>query len=200
MKDGITIRGVRIDSGDLADHARRVRAILDAGGLTETIIFASGGIDEDALAAFVREQAPIDGFGIGTSLTTSSDAPALDCAYKLQEYDGIARRKLSTGKASWPGRKQVWRRFDGGRIAGDLIAPADEHHPGAPLLSSVMRDGKRVAPPLPLSEVRRHAAAELHHLPPPLAALETLAYPVAISDGLQRLAKECNRRIAAAQR
>jgi nicotinate phosphoribosyltransferase len=200
MKDGITIRGVRIDSGDLADHARRVRAILNAGGLTETIIFASGGIDEDALAAFVREQAPIDGFGIGTSLTTSSDAPALDCAYKLQEYDGIARRKLSTGKASWPGRKQVWRRFDGGRIAGDLIAPADEHHPGAPLLSPVMRDGKRVAPPPPLSEVRRHAAAELHHLPPPLAALETLAYPVAISDGLQRLAKECNRRIAAAQR
>jgi nicotinate phosphoribosyltransferase len=197
--DGIVVRGVRLDSGDLADHARRVRAILDAGGLTEAIIFASGGLDEDQLAAFARDRVPIDGFGIGTSLTTSSDAPALDCAYKLQEYDGIPRRKLSSGKANWPGRKQVWRRFgEHGKMASDLVAPADEQHDGVPLLVPVMRGGKRVAA-LPLSEIRGHAAAALGDLPPPLAALETWRYPVTITDGLRRLADECDRRIAAAQ-
>jgi nicotinate phosphoribosyltransferase len=199
-RDGIAIRGVRLDSGDLAAQARHVRAILDAGGLTDTIIFASGGLDEDQLAAFAREGAPIDGFGIGTSLTTSSDAPALDCAYKLQEYDGIPRRKLSTGKANWPGRKQVWRWFGAdGKMARDLIAPAHEQHDGVPLLIPVMRGGKRLAPSPSLPEVRRHAATALDHLPPPLAALETSSYPVAIADGLRRLAEECDRRIAAAQ-
>jgi nicotinate phosphoribosyltransferase len=198
--DGIVIRGVRLDSGDLADHARRVRVILDAGGLTETIIFASGGLEEDQLAAFTRNRVPIDGFGVGTSLTTSSDAPALDCAYKLQEYDGIPRRKLSPGKANWPGRKQVWRRFgEDSKMAGDLVAPADERHDGVPLLVPVMRGGRRVAPSPPLSEIRRHATAALHHLPPRLAALERSPYPVAIADSLRRLADDCDRRIMAAQ-
>ncbi len=198
--DGISIRGVRLDSGDLADHARRVRAILDAGGLTEAIIFASGGLDEDQLAAFTRDRVPIDGFGIGTSLTTSSDAPALDCAYKLQEYDGIPRRKLSTGKANWPGRKQVWRRFSEDRkMVGDVVAPADEHHAGVPLLVPAMRGGRRVAALPPLAEIRLHVKAALHHLPPSLAALEPMAYSVVITDGLRRLADECDRRIVAAQ-
>lgn len=198
--EGILIRGVRIDSGDLADHARRVRAILDAGGLTEAIIFASGGLDEDQLAAFIRDRVPIDGFGIGTSLTTSSDAPALDCAYKLQEYDGLPRRKLSHGKANWPGRKQVWRQFDqDGRMAGDLVAPADERHDGTPLLVPVMRGGKRLAAAPSLAEIRWHSAAALHHLPPALAALARTHYPVAIADGLRHLADECDRRIMAAQ-
>ncbi|HXP75068.1 MAG TPA: nicotinate phosphoribosyltransferase [Stellaceae bacterium] len=197
--DGIFIRGVRLDSGDLAAHARRVRAILDAGGLTEAIIFASGGLDEDQLAVFTRDDVPIDGFGVGTSLATSSDAPALDCAYKLQEYDGIPRRKLSAGKANWPGRKQVWRRSDeNGTMAGDLVAPADEHHDGVQLLVPVMRGGHRIAAP-PLADIRRHAASALRQLPPALAALGTMPYPVAISDSLRRLADDCDRRIVAAQ-
>lgn len=199
IKDGIAIRGVRLDSGDLADHARRVRAILDAGGLSDAIIFASGGVDEDQLAVFIRDRVPIDGFGIGTSLTTSSDAPALDCAYKLQEYDGIPRRKLSPGKANWPGRKQVWRRFDGDKLAGDLIAPADEQHEGEALLVPVMRGGKRIAASPPLSDIRQHAATQLHHLPPPLAALGAAPYPVMIADSLRHLAEVCDERIAAAQ-
>ena len=88
-------------------------------------IVASGGLDEDALLDLSRAGAPIDSYGIGTSLTTSSDAPALDCAYKLQEYAGIARRKRSEGKATWPGRKQVWRRYDeGGKLAGDVVSLA----------------------------------------------------------------------------
>src|SRR5690606_10075766 len=104
--ESIRVRGVRLDSGDLADHAAKVRQILDAGGLGEVTIFASGGLDEDKLLALERSKAPIDGYGIGTSLVTSFDAPALDCAYKLQEYAGVARRKQSEGKATWPGRKQ----------------------------------------------------------------------------------------------
>jgi len=103
--EGVTISGVRIDSGDLGEHAAKVRRILDEGGLQTVKIVASGGLDEDALLALSRAGAPIDSYGVGTSLTTSSDAPALDCAYKLQEYAGTARRKRSEGKASWPGCK-----------------------------------------------------------------------------------------------
>ena len=91
-----------------------MRRILDEGGLKEVTIFASGGIDEVELAKTAEQHAPIDGFGIGTSLTTSFDVPALDCAYKLQEYAGLPRRKRSTGKATWPGRKQVWRQYGAG--------------------------------------------------------------------------------------
>jgi nicotinate phosphoribosyltransferase len=106
---GITIRAVRLDSGDLVALARSVRRILDDGGLPDIAIFASGGLDEDQIAAMLGAGAPIDGFGVGTSLTTSSDVPAIDCVYKLQDYAGTPRRKRSAGKATWPGRKQVWR-------------------------------------------------------------------------------------------
>ena len=118
---GISIGAVRLDSGDLDGLSRAVRRILDEGGLAATAIFATGGLDDGELAAFQRSGAPIDGFGIGTSLTTSSDRPALDCVYKLQEYDGIPRRKHSSGKVTWPGRKQVWRQYGrDGRMAGDV--------------------------------------------------------------------------------
>ena len=118
---GIAIRGVRLDSGDLISLAKSVRRILDEGGMKEVTIFASGGIDEVELAKTAEQLAPIDGFGIGTSLTTSFDVPALDCAYKLQEYAGLPRRKRSTGKATWPGRKQVWRQYGpDGRISRDV--------------------------------------------------------------------------------
>jgi nicotinate phosphoribosyltransferase len=102
---GIRLDGVRLDSSDLDALSRRVRYILDEGGLTETRIVASGGLDEAAVADLVDGGAPIDSFGIGTRLTTSSDAPALDCAYKLVEYAELPRRKRSAGKATWPGRK-----------------------------------------------------------------------------------------------
>ena len=123
---GIAIRGVRLDSGDLIALSRSVRAILDAGGLAEVTIFASGGLDEDSLAAFARANAPIDGLGVGTSLTTSADVPNIDCVYKMQEYAGLPRRKRSAKKATWPGRKQVWRRYGAdGRMAGDRLSLDD---------------------------------------------------------------------------
>lgn len=194
-REGIRIHGVRIDSGDLAEHARRVRAILDGHGLHKIIVFASGGLDEDALAAFSREGVPIDGYGIGTSLTTSSDAPALDCAYKLQEYDGIARRKRSEGKATWPGRKQVWRHYAAdGSFAGDTLGLEPEAQQGEPLLRPVMRKGKALASSPNLHAVRAHAAEQLKRLPSALRRLEPVPYPVSVSETLRRLAEECDRR------
>ncbi len=119
---GIKIKGVRIDSGDLGKHAANVRAILDEARLHDVSIFASGNLDEYALRDLIGNGAPIDGFGIGTRLNTSSDAPYLDCAYKLQEYAGRPRRKHSEGKATWPGCKQVYRRLDGfNRMASDIL-------------------------------------------------------------------------------
>jgi nicotinate phosphoribosyltransferase len=191
---GIRIKGVRIDSGDLAEHARRVRTILDAGGLDHVIIFASGDLDEVALRDMLAAGAPLDGFGVGTHLDTSSDQPYLDCAYKLQEYAGRARRKRSEGKATWPGRKQVYRHHDAeGRMAGDVVTLETDPQPGEPLLAPVMRGGSRLAPAPSLADVRRHAADNLARLPEPLRRLEAFDYRVEISPSLHQLAAEVDR-------
>jgi len=190
--DGITIRGVRIDSGDLAAMARKVRAILDAGGLTDVIILVSGGINEDVLQTMTRTRAPIDGYGIGVNLDASIDEPSLDCAYKLQEYAGRPKRKLSEGKVTWPGRKQVWRSFGAdGRMAGDTLSLENDSQKGDLLVVPVMRAGKRIAPAPTLSQVREHAARELARLPEPLRRLEKSDdYPVRLSEKLKGLAAE----------
>jgi len=195
---GITIRAVRLDSGDLVELSKGVRQILDAGGLTEVSIFASGGLDEHEIARLLAAGAPIGGFGVGTSLTTSSDRPALDCAYKLQEYAGVARRKYSSGKATWPGRKQVWRRFGAdGRMAGDTISLADDRQEGEPLLVPVMREGRRVGPGQTLAQGRERVARELARLPDALRRLDRAQpYPVAVGDALKRLAADVDRRVA----
>jgi nicotinate phosphoribosyltransferase len=195
---GVTVRGVRLDSGDLAAHARRVRAILDEAGLREITIFASGGLDEDLLLRHVADGVPIDGYGIGTSLTTSQDAPALDCAYKLQEYAGVPKRKRSEGKATWPGRKQVWRRLDGGIMADDVLTLEDDRalaeSQREPLIEPVMRGGRRIRALPGLKEARERAAAQLERLPEPLRRLQAgPAYPVAVSDALRALAREVDK-------
>ena len=124
----IRINGVRIDSGDLGRNAAKVRGILDEAGLRDVTIFASGDIDEYGLRELVGNKVPIDGFGIGTRLDTLSDAPYLECAYKLQEYADRPRRKRSEGKASWPGRKQVFRRLDRfDRLASDILTLSHEN-------------------------------------------------------------------------
>jgi len=197
---GIKIGAVRLDSGDLAALSKSVRRILDQGGLNDVRIFASGGLDEDSVAAMLHAGAPIDGFGMGTSLTTSSDVPALDCVYKLQEYAGLARRKQSTGKATWPGRKQVWRRYDAdGRMRGDILSLEDEAQEGEPLLQMVMQGGKRMAASPALADIRTRAAGELARLPAPLRRLEGAApYPVEIGEALRRMAGDVDRRLRGA--
>jgi len=188
---GIAIKGVRLDSGDLGELGRRVRRILDDGGLQTTTIFASGDLDEYRLRELLAQGAPIDGFGIGTRLDTSADVAYLDCAYKLEEYAGQARRKRSIGKATWPGRKQVWRSYDEqGRMTGDVISLENDTQAGEPLLVPVMRKGRRLST-APLSDIRSHAAANLAQLPEPLRRLqEPYEYPVEIAGALQELAQQ----------
>ena len=199
---GITIRSVRLDSGDLVALSKSVRQILDKGGLKEVSIFASGGLDEDSLLAFAREQAPIDGYGIGTSLTTSADVPNVDCVYKLQEYAGLPRRKRSDKKATWPGRKQVGRRYGSdGRMVGDVLAIEGHEVAGEPLLQPVMRSGRRLRPVEPLAEIKLRAKRELARLPEPLRRLDPEAtYPVEVAPELVALAAEVDRRMQQSQR
>jgi nicotinate phosphoribosyltransferase len=188
--DGIAIRGVRIDSGDLAAGAFKVRAILDEGGLRDAIILVSGGIDENVLRRMVEAGAPIDGYGIGVSLATSIDAPAFDCAYKLQEYNGQPKRKLSEGKQTWPGRKQVWRSLDAeGRMSGDILSLEGDKQPGEALITPVMRGGKRVGSVPTLAQIRDRAVHDLARLPLPLVGMEPdVSYPVEVADALRNLA------------
>ena len=194
-QQGIAIKAVRLDSGDLVAHARKVRAILDEGGLQAVRIFSSGNLDEYALRDLLKRRAPIDGFGVGTHMDTSADAPYLDCAYKLEEYAGRPRRKHSEGKATWPGRKQVYRRYEvNGNMAGDIITVEDDRQEGEALIRPVLRQGRRLHPPAPLEEIRQHAASELSRLPTPLRGLgEAPPYPVTIAPALEELAHAVDR-------
>jgi len=198
-REGIEVKGVRLDSGDLAAHAKAVRAILDAGGLRSATIFSSGNLDECRVRDLLAAGAPIDGFGIGTSLDTSSDAPSIDAVYKLQEYAGLARRKRSEGKATWPGRKQVFRLSGAdGKLERDIVTVLGDRQSGTPLLEPVMRSGERLASAEPLAAARERCARGLASLPAPLRALEPAAqpYPVEISPALRALAAEVDLRTA----
>ncbi len=193
---GLAVQGVRIDSGDLGD-ARRARARdprrRRLPGIT---IFASGNLDEYRLRDLVRAGAPIDGFGVGTRVNTSADAPYLDCGYKLQEYDGVPRRKRSAAKATWPGRKQVYRRMDAaGRWQGDVVTLVDDPVDGSPLLQPVMRGGRLVTALPSLEESRARLQRELDWLPAALKSIDPVAPPrPEISPSLARLAEAIDAR------
>jgi nicotinate phosphoribosyltransferase len=194
-REGIHISGVRLDSGDLGELARRVRAIFDAAGCSGITIFASGNIDEFKLRELVSQKAPIDGYGVGTRMNTSADWPYLDCAYKLQEYDGQPRRKRSPDKATWPGRKQAWRRVDAqGRFAGDTLSLVDDPADGEPLIVPVMRAGRRLGAAEPLAVARERARRQLDGLPDTLRGLdEQPDYNVEVTDAVRALAAEVDR-------
>jgi len=174
---GFLVRAVRLDSGDLLELSRGARRILDEAGLAHVAVFASGGLDEDAIARLVREGAPITGFGVGTAMGVSEDAPSLDMAYKLVSYAGIGRIKLSPGKALLPGRKQVFRCERGGLAVGDVVGVHDEAHPGRPLLSCVMRAGARLSPAPTLEAIRTTAREERRRLPDGIVSLATAEPP-----------------------
>lgn len=195
---GQQLQGVRIDSGDLAKSAVEVRKIFDAAGLPQVKIVGSGGLDEYDLQTFADAHIPYDSYGIGTKMGVSADAPWSDIAYKLVEYDGRPVLKLSTGKISLPGKKQVFRLCDSqGQLEKDIIALRGEHVPGAePLLKNVMAEGK-VAAPLPsLAESRIAFLSEFAKLPESIKAIQNPAhYPVERSADLQRLAKTVEQQI-----
>jgi nicotinate phosphoribosyltransferase len=194
VRAGLRPGSVRLDSGDLVALSREVRRVLNEGGLVETRIIVSGDLDEHRIAQLLADAAPIDAFGVGTALSTSNDAPALGGVYKLVEIerdDAMAPvLKLSAGKRTLPGSKQVWRLSQNARTAGDVLALASEPSPGGrPLLSQVMSGGQRLHPSPGIEEVRRHAAAAVRELPDGLRRLQDWdVYPVRPSEALQALA------------
>ncbi len=197
---GKRLKGVRLDSGDLVFLARKVREILDENGLTYVKIFASGGLDEYQIAEVLARGAPIDAFGVGTKVGVSADAPYLDAAYKLVSYDGRPVTKLSSGKKTLAGAKQVFRREED-LFREDFVGLRDEEVPGAvPLLKPLMQNGKRKNPPPELNSIRKKIAAGLSKLPEPLKEIRPgeVFYPVTFTPRLlslqQRIEEEIRRK------
>ncbi|HWC16558.1 MAG TPA: nicotinate phosphoribosyltransferase [Terriglobales bacterium] len=195
---GLRPSGVRLDSGDLVALAKEVRRRLDQHGLQRTKIVGSSDLDEHAIRALLAAGAPIDVFGVGTALATSNDAPALGGVYKLVEFDGQPRGKLSESrdKISYPGRKQVFRFTESGRYSGDVIALEGQDHPdGQPLLVPVMRAGKSVRPSLDLAHMRARTMEQIATLPEDVLRLRDPAkYRVSISPDIQHMLEEVRRR------
>jgi nicotinate phosphoribosyltransferase len=187
---GGQLRGVRLDSGDLVGLSRTCRGILDDAGLSGVPIFASGALDEGQIEEIVGAGAPIDGFGVGTLLGVSADAPHLDMAYKLVMYEGRPTLKLSTAKATWPGCKQVWRDTQQNR---DLLGLADESSPESaePLLVPVMVGGQPLGTSETLDVMRERCRRGLAALPPNCRRPRAPAdYTVQPTDALLALERE----------
>jgi len=180
------VHALRLDSGDLGSLALQTRKMLDEAKLQSVQIFASSGLDEYAIQELVHAGAPIDAFGVGTKLAVVADAPELDMAYKLVEYAGKGRLKLSTKKLLYPGRKQVYRQIDNGRMVGDVIARSDEAPAGEQLLKPLIVRGQP-ATQIKLEESRKRLQDELQLLPDHLRWLEIAStqYPVTFSEHLQ---------------
>lgn len=192
--EGIKVTAVRIDSGDLLSLSKRVRGILDDAGHPEIEIFVSSELDEFKIDALLAAGAPIDGFGVGTELGTGGDVAHLGGAYKLVQDSSGPKFKLSPGKETLPGIKQVFRYSDeGGTYLNDVIALEDEllEAPGRPLLQRVMTDGLRTVEPVELEALREKCRAAVEALPPRLLSLDAAEpYEVRLSPGLQGLADD----------
>jgi len=192
------VNAVRLDSGDLLTLSKEARRLLDDANLNNVRIFASGGLDEYTIAELLSSGAPIDGFGVGTHMGVSSDAPDLDIAYKLCEYAGKGRLKLSIGKPVFPGLKQVFRIPAGEHDTRDVIARANEDLQGRPLLSAVMRDGRRLSKDTAsLESLREYATEQVSRLPDHIRAIAPAdnPYPVEINQALSRLQDEISKKV-----
>ena len=200
--EGHRLRGVRLDSGDLFGLSREVRAILDAGDCAYVPIIVSGGLDEHDIDALLDAGAPIEGFGIGTRLNVSADAPSLDMVYKLVALDGRDVLKLSPGKETWVGAKQVYRRIGArGRFKGDVLALDGESLPRRtlPLLEPAMHRGELLRDHPLLADLRAYCAHQLEMLPDGVRRLrEADVYPVKPSAAL--LARQKRARLEVAGR
>jgi nicotinate phosphoribosyltransferase len=190
------VRAVRLDSGDLATLAVGTRKLLDEARLRDVRIFASSGLDEYKVQALVESSAPIDAFGVGTKLAVMADAPELDMAYKLVEYAGKGRLKLSSKNVLYPGRKQVFRQVENEAMVRDVIARFDEQLSGEPLLKPLIEHGQP-AVRIDLNESRRRLHREMERLPEPMRGLTSspAPYPVAISKRLQADFNELSRQL-----
>jgi nicotinate phosphoribosyltransferase len=196
---GQKLIAVRIDSGNLDEQARAVRKILDDADLRDVKIIGSGGLDEFDLSGFSNSNTPFDSYGVGTKMGMSADAPWADMSYKLVEYEHRPVLKLSTGKNSWPGKKQIYRQLDdGGKLNKDIIAMRGEEVPGAePLLKKVMERGKSIAPLPSLQESRSLFLEEFARLPEAYKTIRDPGrYRVEFSLNLQRLRADVEEKVA----
>ncbi len=164
---GHRLGGIRLDSGDLLGLARGARRMLDDAGFDDARILASGDLDAVSIADLEAAGAPIDGYGVGTSLLTARRDPAFSGVYKLVDIGGRPVSKISGSpeKTTSPGRKQVWRR-DG----GDVIGLIDEVLEGRPLLEQVMATGRRLVDPVPLAELRERCLTAVAEMRPKIHA------------------------------
>jgi nicotinate phosphoribosyltransferase len=199
---GFKLGGVRLDSGDLAELSKKVRELLDRNGLKYVKIFASGDLDEYKVEELLIEDAKIDAFGVGTKMGTSEDRPYVDIIYKLCERmnekgEFSPVMKLSKGKATLPGRKQVFRfKDERSNFVKDVIALEDEKINGEPLLVKVMEKGKIVYDLPSLKEIRKRALESLSKLPDKYKKLKGAPrYPVELSLGLKKLMKELREKL-----
>lgn len=193
-KFGNNIKGVRIDSGDLAKEAKNVRKILDEKGLDDVSIVLSSNLDEYKIKHLLEKNTPVNAFGIGTELITSSDAPKLGAVYKLMEYNKEPRMKISEGKITYPGRKQVYRFYNSeGSIRDDLLELANEKAPsnGDPLLTPIMKQGKLTYEFPSLDEIRNFCKENLKKLPDEFKDLKKRdLQPLKISKSVQKIRDE----------
>ncbi len=192
---GQELRGVRIDSGDLVALSKEVRRMLNEAGFPKVLIFLSGDLNEYKIRDLLAAGAAVDAFGVGTQMGTSADAPFVNGVYKLVEDETGPKVKLSTGKVTLPGRKQVYRFYQNGTMVRDVIVLQDEPAPegGTPLLVEVIRQGEQVGDLPTLKEIRGRAATQLAALPNALKAMDVpaeLRYPVEIGPRLERLRDE----------
>lgn len=179
--------GIRLDSGDLLELSRAARRLLDAAGRADTLIVASGGLDEWEVARLLEAGAPIDVFGVGTRTGVSADAPSLDSAYKLVEFAGRPVMKLSPGKETLPSPKQVYRTD---LRHPDVIALRDDPSPpdGRPLLEPVMQGGQRIDGPESIERIRARLSTALDSLPASMARLDAEPPVPTVSPALRRAA------------
>ncbi|MCE5334619.1 MAG: nicotinate phosphoribosyltransferase [Desulfobacteraceae bacterium] len=187
---GERLVAVRLDSGDLTALSKEVRQILDAEGFSEVQIMASGNLDEFKIEDLIREGAAIDLYAVGTRMVVSADAPYLDISYKLVEYEGKPVVKLSSGKKTWVGQKQIYRHYDAdGKMDYDILCLMRASGSGGePLLRTVVEGGCRTCSPEPLEKIRERFAEEWSRLPESLRAIRPRErYRVEICDSLQRL-------------
>lgn len=186
------LQGVRLDSGDMLDLSKEVRNILDDAGLEDVRIIASGGLDEYEIDDLLSGGAPIDGFGVGTKMGVSADSPYLDTAYKMVAYGERPVLKLSSGKLTLPGPKQVFRMYTPtNQMEEDVIGHRGETADGEPLLQCVMRDGKRSAPSTSLAQARDFCADQVDRLPKQYRRLrDPDEYPVHLTPELEGLLEE----------
>ena len=201
-KTGFKLRGVRLDSGDLAEISKKVRKLLDKNGLKYVRIFASGDLDEYKIEELLKKGAKIDSFGVGTKMGTSADRPYIDIIYKLSEKINEKNKfspimKLSKGKVTLPGKKQVFRFKDArSNFVKDVIGLEDERMNGEPLLIKVMEKGKIVYDFPSLEEIRKRALESLSKFPEKYKKLKGAPrYPVELSPKLKKLMKELTEKL-----